>query len=53
MVRDPHRRRHEERFAAETTLVPLLTLFALNALLDLQALHTNNVRGGTGRRESE
>jgi len=27
--------------------VPLLTLFALKALLDLQALNSNNVRGGT------
>ena len=37
----------EERFAAETTPVPLLTLFALKALLDFQALNSNNVRGGT------
>ena len=42
-----HRRRNEERFAAETTPVPLLTLFALKALLDLEALNSNNVRGGT------
>ena len=42
-----HRRRNEERFAAETTPVPLLTLFALEALLDLEALNSNNVRGGT------
>jgi len=38
---------NEERFAAETTPVPLLTLFSLMALLDLQALNSNNVRGGT------
>ena len=42
-----HRRRNEERFAAETTPVPLLTLFVLKALLDLEALNSNNVRGGT------
>ena len=29
------------------TPVPLLTLFALKALLDLGALNSNNVRGGT------
>ena len=46
-ARDLHRRRNEERFAAETTPVPLLTLFALKALLDLEALNSNNVRGGT------
>jgi len=46
-ARDLHRRRNEERFAAETTPVPLLTLFALKALLDLEALSSNNVRGGT------
>ena len=38
---------NEERSAAETTPVPLLTLFSLMALLDLQALNSNNVRGGT------
>ena len=27
--------------------MPLLTLFALEALLDLEALNSNNVRGGT------
>ena len=27
--------------------MPLLTLFALKALLDLEALKSNNVRGGT------
>ena len=27
--------------------MPLLTLFALKALLDLWALNSNNVRGGT------
>jgi len=32
VARDLHRRRNEERFAAETTPVPLLTLFALKAL---------------------
>ena len=37
----------EERFATETISVPLLTLFALKALLDLEALNSNNVRGGT------
>ena len=46
-ARDLHRRRNEERFAAETTPVPLLTLFALKALLDLDELNSNNVRGGT------
>ena len=40
-------RRNEERFAAETKPVPPLTLFALKALLDLEALNSNNVRGGT------
>ena len=44
---DLNRRRSEERFAAETTPVPLLTLFALKALFDLEALNSNNVRGGT------
>jgi len=38
---------HEERLAASTTPVPLLTLFALKALLDLEAPNSNNVRGGT------
>ena len=46
-ARDLLRRRNEERFAAETTPVPLLTLFALKASLDLEALNSNNVRGGT------
>jgi len=46
-ARDSRRRRNEERFAAETTPVPLLTLFALEALLNLEALNSNNVRGGT------
>ncbi len=27
--------------------MPLLTLFALKAMLDLEALNSNNVRGGT------
>ena len=27
--------------------MPLLTLFALKALLDLEVLNSNNVRGGT------
>jgi hypothetical protein len=49
---DLHRRGYEERFAAETTPVPLLTLFALKALLDLEALNSNNVRGGTGVAEA-
>ena len=42
-----HRRPNEERFTAETTPVPLLTLFALEALLNLEAPNSNNVRGGT------
>ena len=45
-ARDLHRPRNEERFAAETTPVPLLTLFALKALF-FKALNSNNVRGGT------
>ena len=50
--RDLHLRRYEERSKAETTPVPLLTLFALNALLDSEALNSNNVRGGTCLAES-
>jgi hypothetical protein len=42
-----HRRRNEERIAAETTPVPPLTLFALKALLDFEAQNSNNVGGGT------
>ena len=42
-----HRRPNEERFTDETTPVPLLTLFALEALLNLEAPNSNNVRGGT------
>ena len=33
--------------AASTTPVPLFTLFALKALLDLEAMISNNVKGGT------
>jgi hypothetical protein len=29
------------------TQVPLITLFALNALLNLEATSSNNVKGGT------
>ena len=39
-ARDLNRRRNEARLAAETTPVPLLTLFALKALLDLQVLNS-------------
>ena len=44
---DLHQRRNLERFAAETTPVPLLTLFAPKAWLGSEALNSNNVRGGT------
>jgi hypothetical protein len=29
-------------------MVPLFTLFALKTLLNLNATHSNNVKGGTG-----
>jgi len=45
--RDLQQRRNQERFAAETTPVPLLTFFAPNAWLDSEALNSNNVRSGT------
>ena len=46
-ARDLHRSLNEERFAAETTPVPLLTLSAPKALLNLEPLNSDNVRGGT------
>ena len=38
---------------SKTTPVPLLTLFALRALLDLKALNSKNVRGGTCLSEAD
>jgi hypothetical protein len=52
LIGGEYRRRNEECFAAETTPVPLLTLSALKALLDLQALNSINVRGGTCHAEA-
>jgi len=38
---------NETRVAASTTQVPLFTLFAPTASLDLEATSSNNVKGGT------
>ena len=38
---------HQGRLAASTTPVPLFTLFALKASLNLEATNSNNVKGGT------
>jgi hypothetical protein len=43
---------HQGRYAASATQVPLFTLFALKALLDLETKISNNVKGGTMRAEA-